>query len=319
MRVLVTGARGFVGPHLVQAVRRVCGEVALLATGATAGEHPLLGPVSQFDVTDPAGVAAGIGEFRPTHVVNLAGLAAPAAATADPRAAWQVHVHGVLNLAQAILDHAPDCWLLNAGSGLVYGESAKPGLPLDETALLAPVDDYAATKAAADLALGALARRGLKCVRFRPFNHTGAGQSGAFAIPAFALQIARIEAGFAAPVIRVGNLDAERDFLDVRDVAEAYALALQSAGESTEPGLVLNIASGVPQRIGDVLERLLGQSRVAVAVEQDPARLRPSDLPRIVGEATRARRTLGWAPRHSFDETLAAVLDDCRARIRQPG
>ena len=118
------------------------------------------------------------------------------------------------------MDKAPDCWLLNAGSGLVYGESAKPGLPLDESALLAPIDEYAVTKAAADLALGALARRGLKCIRFRPFNHTGAGQAGAFVIPAFAMQIAQIEAGLAEPVIHVGNLDAERDFLDVRDVVE---------------------------------------------------------------------------------------------------
>jgi GDP-4-dehydro-6-deoxy-D-mannose reductase len=269
-------------------------------------------------VTDPAAVSAGVREFRPTHVFNLAGLAAPAAAAADPRAAWQVHVQGVLNLAQAILDYAPDCWLLNAGSGLVYGESAKPGLPLDENALLVPVDEYAVTKAAADLALGALTRRGLKCIRFRPFNHTGAGQSGAFVIPAFAMQIAQIEAGLAAPVIRVGNLDAERDFLDVRDVADAYALVVQSAETLGESGLILNIASGIPQRIGDILERLLGQSRVAIAVEQDPARLRPSDLPRIIGDSSRLRKKLGWAPRYSFDDTLAAVLDDCRVRVRQP-
>jgi GDP-4-dehydro-6-deoxy-D-mannose reductase len=318
MRVLITGARGFVGPFLVQALQRACGEVTILPTGATTGEHPLLGPISAFDVTDPAAVAAGIREFRPTHVFNLAGLAAPAAAAADPRAAWQVHVQGVLNLAQAILDHTPDCWLLNAGSGLVYGESAKPGLPLDESTLLIPVDEYAVTKAAADLALGALTRRGLKCIRFRPFNHTGAGQSEAFVIPAFAMQIAQIEAGLAAPVIRVGNLDAERDFLDVRDVADAYTLAIQSPETLGESGLILNIASGIPQRIGDILERLLGQSRVAITVEQDPARLRPSDLPRIVGASNRLRQKLGWAPRYSFDDTLGSVLDDCRGRLRQP-
>lgn len=318
MRVLITGARGFVGSHLVQALQRVCGEITILSTGATAGEHPVLGPILAFDVTDIAAVAARIREFQPTHVFNLAGLAAPAAAAADPRAAWQVHVQGVLNLAQAILDHVPDCWLLNAGSGLVYGESAKPGLPLNEDALLVPVDEYAVTKAAADLALGALVRRGLKCIRFRPFNHTGAGQSGAFVIPAFAMQIAQIEAGLAAPVIRVGNLDAERDFLDVRDVVEAYALAIQSADTLGKPGLILNVASGLPQRIGSILEHLLEQSRVTITVEQDPARLRPSDLPRIIGDSNLARRTLGWAPRHSFEETLTAVLDDCRTRTRLP-
>jgi GDP-4-dehydro-6-deoxy-D-mannose reductase len=205
--------------------------------------------------------------------------------------------------------------LLNVGSGLVYGDSAKPGLPLDETALLAPVDEYAVTKAAADLAIGALTRRGLKSLRFRPFNHFGPGQAETFVIPAFAMQIAKIEAGVAEPIIRVGNLDAERDFLDVRDVVHAYALAVRTADDMQAPGTILNIASGTPQRIGDILERLLRQSRVAITVEQDPARLRPSDLPRILGDATRARRTLGWAPVHTFDDTLAAVLDDCRARV----
>ncbi|MGO4527065.1 GDP-mannose 4,6-dehydratase [Microvirga sp. 2MCAF35] len=317
MRILITGARGFVGPYVAQALKRACPDATILSTGVLAGAHPLLGLVAAFDVTDPTAVATGIQAFRPTHIVNLAGLAAPTAATAAPRAAWQVHVQGVLNLAQAILDHVPDCWLLNAGSGLVYGESAKPGLPLDESALLAPVDDYGVTKAAADLALGALTRRNLKCIRFRPFNHTGAGQSEAFVIPAFAMQIAQIEAGLAAPVIRVGNLDAERDFLDVRDVVEAYVLALQST-TSVEPGLILNIASGVPRRIGDILERLLGQSRVAIVVEQDPARLRPSDIPRIIGDSSRARQVLGWAPTHTLDETLADVLNDYRARVRQP-
>lgn len=315
MRVLITGARGFVGPHLVQALRRVCGDITILSTGATTGEHPLLGPTSAFDVTDFAAVAAGIREFRPTHVINLAGLAAPSAAAANPQAAWQVHVHGALNLAEAILADAPDCWLLNVSSGLVYGESAKPGLALDETALLVPVDEYAVTKASADLALGALVRRGLKCIRFRPFNHTGAGQTGAFVIPAFAMQIAQIEAGLAEPVIRVGNLDAERDFLDVRDVVDAYALAVRQTEDLQEPSLILNVASGVPRRIGDVLRQLLDQSRAEITVEQDPERLRPSDLPRIIGNAGRAREKLGWNPGYSFDDTLAAVLDDCRTKI----
>ncbi|MDF2811323.1 MAG: NAD-dependent epimerase/dehydratase, partial [Microvirga sp.] len=253
-----------------------------------------------------------IARFSPTHVINLAGLAAPAAARADPQAAWDVHVRGVLNLAQGILDGAPDCWLIHVGSGMVYGDSAKPGRPLDESTLLAPVDEYSVTKAAGDLALGAFARRGLKCVRLRPFNHTGSGQAETFVVPAFAMQIARIEAGLAPPVIRVGNLDAERDFLDVGDVVDAYALVVQKS-ESLEPGVIFNIASGIPRRIGDILERLLAQSRVEIVIEQDPARLHPSDLPRIVGDSGRVRKQLGWSPRRSFDETLEAVLDSCRA------
>ncbi|WP_262296287.1 GDP-mannose 4,6-dehydratase [Microvirga sesbaniae] len=316
MRVLITGARGFVGSYLAQALHRVCGDVTVIATATTAGAHPPLGSVAALDVTDATAVKAAIGRYEPTHVINLAGLAAPAAAAANPQAAWQVHVHGALNLAEAILASAPDCWLLNVSSGLVYGESAKPGLALDETALLAPVDEYAVTKASADLALGALVRRGLRCIRFRPFNHTGAGQTGAFVIPAFAMQIARIEAGLEKPVIQVGNLDAERDFLDVRDVVDAYALAVLRTEGLKQPGLILNVASGVPRRIGDVLQQLLDQSRIKIAIEQDPKRLRPSDLPRIIGDAGRAQQALGWKPGRSFDDTLSTVLDDCREKIR---
>jgi GDP-4-dehydro-6-deoxy-D-mannose reductase len=316
MRVLITGACGFVGPYLAEALRRVCDEVAIVATGTTPEVHSRLGRVSALDVTDFAAVTAAIDRYQPTHVFNLAGLAAPAAAAANPKAAWQVHVHGVLNLAHAILEKVPDCWLLNAGSGLVYGESAKPGLPLDENTLLVPIDEYGVSKAAADLAVGALTRRGLKSIRLRPFNHTGARQAETFVIPAFAMQIAKIEAGLAPPVISVGNLDAERDFLDVRDVVDAYALVAVSVSSSLEPGLILNVASGVPQRIGNALERLLAKSCVKIRVEQDPIRLRPSDLPRIVGDAGRLRQRLGWAPKHTFDDTLATVLDSCRSCVQ---
>jgi GDP-4-dehydro-6-deoxy-D-mannose reductase len=281
-----------------------------------SGSHPALGPVEALNIVDRAAVRAAIARWSPTHVVNLAGLAAPAAARANPRAAWDVHVHGVLNLADAIMAEAPQCWLLNIGSGLVYGDSAKSGLPLDETALLAPGDDYSVTKAAGDLALGALARRGLRCLRLRPFNHTGAGQTENFVVPAFAMQIAKIEAGLAPPTIRVGNLEAERDFLDVGDVVEAYALAVQRTGR-LESGTILNIASGIPRRIGDILENLLSRSRIGIAVERDAARMNPSDLPRVVGDASRARERLSWVPKRDFDETLATVLDDCRSRVAQ--
>lgn len=318
MRILITGAAGFVGSHLPKALTRACGgDVRLIATSKTAERHPVYCNIEALDVLDRAAVAQAIERHAPTHVLHLAGIAAPSAANANPRLAWDVHLGSALNLGEAILAHAPCCWLLHVGTGLVYGQSAKSGEPLDEDALLAPVDEYGASKAAADLAVGAMVSRGLKCVRLRPFNHSGPGQSEDFVIPAFAMQIARIEAGLAPPVLQVGNLDAERDFLDVRDVADAYAVAARQAG-SLQPGTIFNIASGMPRRIGAILESLLAHGRVRIDVAHDPARMRPSDLPRIVGNADRARKALGWSPQRSIEDMVATVLDDWRARLANP-
>jgi len=316
-RVLVTGALGFVGPYLVDTLRRSYeSNIEIIATAKEAGDHALLGPVIAVDVTNRAALEAAICRVQPTHIINLAGIAAPTAANADPEETWRVHLHGTLNLARMILRQVPDCWLIHVGSGLVYGESAKAGHALDENALLAPLDEYSATKAAADLALGALIRSGLKCIRLRPFNHTGPGQSEAFVIPAFAMQIARIEARLVPPIISVGNLDAQRDFLDVRDVANAYVLVMKNV-DRLEPCTVLNIASGTPRRISEILARLIAKSRVEISVEQDPTRQRPGDLPVIVGDAGRARRLLHWKPQYSFEDTLTDLLNECRARAVQ--
>ncbi|MBS0241292.1 MAG: GDP-mannose 4,6-dehydratase [Proteobacteria bacterium] len=312
MRVLITGSRGFVGTHVLAALARDpdCEVIATAKDGQSAGaadDVPL-------DITEASAVAALVERTRPTHVLNLAGIASPFAAATDPDLAWRVHLAGTLNIARALLRHAPEAWLVQIGTGLVYGETAKTVALLGEDALLAPSDDYSASKAAVDLALGAMSRSArLKCVRVRPFNHTGAGQPKGFVVPDFALQIARIEANLQS-VISVGNLDAKRDFLDVADVADAYIRILRST-DRLEPGAILNIASGVPRRIGDILESLRAQARVPIAIEPDPTRMRPSDVPVFVGDAGRARRLLGWAPTVAFDATLASVLADCRARV----
>lgn len=315
LKVLITGAIGFVGPYLAEALRRLPGRtVSIVPTSLVAAEHPGLGAVLALDVTDRAAVKRMICEVRPTHVVHLAGLAAPTAANANEALAWQVHLFGTLNVAHAILEHAPKCVLLSVSSGQVYGVTARSGRPLTEDAVLAPTNTYEASKAAGDLAVGALAGQGLASVRLRPFNHAGPGQTGDFVIPSFAMQIARIEAGLQPPILKVGNLEAERDFLDVRDVVAAYALAVAKSGEIA-PGTILNIASGVPRRIRSILDGLLALSRVPISTQIDNARMRPSETPRYVGDATLARKVLGWVPEIAFETTLAAVLEDCRARV----
>lgn len=314
--ILITGAEGFVGPYVIRALRQVYhDDLEIIATSYKSTPKGSAEKCETLDVTDDRAVRSIIARYQPTHIIHLAGVAAPSAATLNSQNVWRVHVGGTINIAEAILEAAPRCCLVYIGSGLIYGDSAKSGLPVDETTLLAPVDDYAATKAAADLAVGALSHRGLHVIRMRPFNHTGPGQTEAFVIPAFAAQIARIESELAPPIIRVGNLDPARDFLDVRDVADAYALAVLKS-KTMEPNTIFNIASGVARRVGDVLDWFLRHSTRKITIESDNSRMRPADLPRILGNASRARQMLGWTPKREFDETLWDILADWRQRSR---
>lgn len=286
----------------------------IVATSRRRGHSSLAGRVEPLDVTDRTAVAEAIGRIAPTHVVHLAGVAALSVAVANPDAAWSTNVGGTLNVAQAIVQRVPGCLLIHAGSGQVYGASAGSGLPMDETTLLAPTDTYTVSKAAADLALGAMARAGLNCLRFRPFNHIGPGQSEDFAVASFAAQIARIERGQGKAAIKVGNLEARRDFLDVRDVAAAYGLAV-AQGEVLSSGTILNLASGTTHRIRDLLEGLLGLTTASIAVEIDPSRLRASDIPVFLGDARRAKMLLGWQPKFSLSRTLEDTLEAARRAV----
>ncbi|MCA0405033.1 MAG: GDP-mannose 4,6-dehydratase [Proteobacteria bacterium] len=314
-RILLTGSAGFVAPYVVDCLKGgSSAPLEILATARKAGSLAGIGPVSALDITDEQEVNRVVSAFRPDAIVHLAGISDIAAAQAAPREAWEINLHGTLHLARATLAHAPEATFLFAGSCQVYGSTALGGHPLSEEDLLAPNGEYAATKAAADLALGMLARRGLRCVRMRPFNHIGRGQSAAFAIPSFASQIAKIERGLQAPVIKVGNLEAERDFLDVRDVAAAYAMACLP-GSPLKPGVILNLASGRAIRMRTILEKLIAMTGQTIEIEVDAARWRENEIPRLVGNAELAASLLGWKPQHSIEETLRDVLDEQRARV----
>jgi GDP-4-dehydro-6-deoxy-D-mannose reductase len=318
LRILITGATGFVGPHLTLKLGHALGaDAVILPTAVSASDSRAVGKVASLDVTDEAAVDQTIANLKPTHIIHLAGVSSPSQASIDPRTAWTINTFGTVNVAHAILRRVPECWLIFAGSGHVYGDTAKSGRLLDETSVLAPNSDYAVTKAAADLALGALTGRGLKSVRLRLFNYTGPGQTESFVVPGFAAQIARIEAGLQPPVLHVGNLDPARDFLDVRDVTTAYTLAILKSSQ-LNPGVVLNIASGTPRTIRSILDELLALSPVSIKVELEPSRMRSSDTSVYVGSAEAARRLLGWMPRHPFCTTLASVLAYCRGSIGAP-
>jgi GDP-4-dehydro-6-deoxy-D-mannose reductase len=314
MRILLTGATGFVGPRLLRSLRERFAGASILSWTRHAAHADNSGE-RQVDICSAEEVDATVSDFRPSHVVHLAAQSHVPTSFRDPAGTWQVNVMGTLYLLEAVRRHMSDATVLYVGSSEVYGRSFQIGEPLAETALLQPQNPYAASKAAADLMCGQYAGQGLRTIRLRPFNHIGAGQSVDFVASAFAAQIARIEAGLQDPVLRVGNLEAQRDFLDVEDVVRAYVMALEKSGELT-PGLVLNLCSGKPRRIRDLLDMLLAETKASIRVEADSALMRPSDTPYAVGSAEAARAHLGWEPRIPLQATVRALLEDWRQVTR---
>ena len=311
-RIIVIGAAGFVGRHLVDALTAEYGSYSIIGMGLTG-----LDGVQSLDVTNPAQVKVALDTIQPSHVVNLAGLAAPEEARRFEDAAWRLHVHSAVELGRLIATHCPDAWLLHVGSGLAYGRTVLHGRPVKETEALEPLDPYGVTKASGDIAVGGLTSEGVKSVRLRPFNHTWPGQLPSFAIPAFASQIAKIEAGQQEPVVTVGNLDAARDFLHVNDVVAAYAAVIREI-DNFEPGTALNVASGRPIAMRDILDRLLSMSDHQIEVRMDPKRQRPSDLATMSGDAFLLRSLTGWEVKLGVDRALADVLQECRNKLKSP-
>lgn len=314
-RVLVTGAAGFVGRHLMPALRAAFPGAELIPC-ARAGEGG--DGMRGFDLLDPEGMAALVAEVRPDACVHLAALSAVADSFADPDAVWRANVDGTRALAAALMRHAPGCVLLHVSSGEIYGLSFRSGAALDEEAAMQPANPYAAAKAASDIALGEMALRGLHVLRMRPLNHVGPGQSTRFAVAAFARQIARIEAGLQEKVIRTGALDRMRDFMDVRDVCAAYVAALSRAPD-LPAGRAFNLASGRLRPISEVLSDLLRLSGVEARVEESAAALRPIDLPQTRCSAAAAAELLGWAPAVPWERTLGEMLSYWRDAVRRPG
>ena len=314
-RVLVTGAGGFVGRHLLAALREALPKAELVGTSQDGSTIAGADRVQRLELTDPAGIAAVVAAVRPEACIHLAALTAVGSSFAEPEAVWQANVDGTRALATALNRHVPDAWLLHVSSVEVYGLAFRSGEALTEQTAMQPANPYAAAKAAVDLCLGEMALRGLRVVRLRPANHIGPGQTERFVVAAFARQIARIEAGLQEPVVATGALDRCRDFLDVRDVCRAYVAALERA-DTLPSGVALNVASGRSRNVREVLDDLLRLAAVEARVDEHAAERRPLDLVTARCDVTAARQALDWTPTIPWERTLADVLAYWRAVVR---
>ena len=304
---MLTGACGFVGKVLLplllaKGYRVTCTSTSVSSHAGSAADWVTL------DINDGAAVSRVVEQVKPSHVVHLAAQGHVPTSFREPAQTWQTNVMGTLHLLEAVKKHCSEAFFLFVSSSEVYGESFKAAEPLVESAECQPMNPYAASKRAAELAVEQYFRQGLAGVIARPFNHIGAGQSPEFVTASFARQIAAIEAGKQKPILQVGNLDAQRDFLDVRDVCAAYIALLELNTVDIEER-VFNIASGEPRRIDDVLKLLLQQCSQEIAIEQDPERMRPSDISLAAGNCTRIRELTGWQASYDLSSTLAELLN----------
>lgn len=307
-RCLVTGASGFVGPHLVRALRDAGLDVC---TTDRRGE-PNRPQHHECDLTVSADVLALVGDLKPDAIVHLASISSVAQSFANPQEALHCNLQAACNVLEATRTHVPAARLLVIGSAEQYGNVDAAALPVGETQPFAPASPYAVSKVAQEyLALQYRYSYELDVVLTRSFNHSGPGQDDRFVLPSMARQIAEAETGRRDPVLQVGNLDVERDFLDVRDVAQAY-VALLAKGRAGTP---YNVCRGESFRLRDLVEQLVAQARLRVRLKTDPARLRPSDLPVLRGDPTRIREHTAWQPRTSISDTLRDILQDWRFRV----
>jgi len=324
MRVLITGISGFVGSHLAEFLTFGHPDVEVFGLRRWRSEVPGAGlempaiRIVEGDLLDASSLLRVVQAAKPDAIFHLAASSSVASSWDTPAEMLQVNVLGTLHLLEAVRQVAPEARVVLACSAEAYGPVAESELPICEDQQFRPVSPYAVSKAAMDM-LGYQYFQSFRLgtVRMRFFNHCGPRQPARFVISSLARQIAEVEAGLRPPEIRVGDLEVRRDFVDVRDAARAYWLAATRA----EPGEAYNVAGGKARAIREVLELLLGLTVARVEVVTDPARLRPTELQVLEGDATRFRQATGWRPEIPFERTLADTLGYWREHVRgtQPG
>lgn len=306
--ILVTGAAGFAGSHLVEYLSGSGPLVAWVRAEPPAG-IATTAIWDRVDLLDRDRVRQAIRELRPAAVYHCAGASHVAHSWADATEPLRSNVLATHYLLDALRRAASPCRVLIPGSAMLYAPSERP---VNESAPVAPASPYAVSKLAQEqLGIRAAREDAVEVVLTRSFNHTGPRQRPDFAAPGMARQIALIERGALEPVLNVGNLTARRDLTDVRDIVRAYALLM----ERGVPGTIYNVASGVARPMQAVLDSLVSRARVPLTVRPDPMLLRPHDVPTSVGDASRLRAATGWSPEIGFDRMVDDLLGYWRTEI----
>ena len=310
-QILMTGGGGFVGKVLLEQLLNAGHSVTYTSAFQVTDAAPKANHII-LDIRDQVAVNVLMDRVRPSHVIHLAAISNVADSFQDPVLTWNTNVMGSLNILEAIKKHCPETFVLFTSSSEVYGDAFKSGAPLNEGSRCQPINPYAASKLAAELACAQYFRQGIRGIITRPFNHIGPGQSPEFVTASFARQIALVEAGKQAPTINVGNLEASRDFLSVHDVCAAYLALLEL---DSPKHTLYNISSGKACKVVEILDILLHQSVRNINIKLDPGRLRPSDIPFAVGDSQRLIAETNWKPKISLAESLQQVLEFWRSEV----
>lgn len=317
MRVLITGITGFAGSHLAEYLLER-GDVEIHGMERWRSKTDNIDRIKsklimhECDLRDASSVRKVLETVRPDRVFHLAAQSFVPTSWKAPAETLMTNIVGQLNMFEAVRQIGINPRIQIAGSSEEYGLVLPEETPIREENPLRPLSPYGVSKVGQDLlAYQYHQSYGLNVVRTRGFNHTGPRRGEVFVESNFALQIARVERGVQEPIIKVGNLTTQRDYTDVRDMVRAYWLAL----EQGEPGDVYNLCSGVARSIQSVLDQLLRLSGVKVRIEQDPARMRPSDVALLQGDSTKFRTRTGWRPQIPWETTLRDLLEYWRERI----
>ena len=311
MKAFITGIDGFVGKHLAQYLLEQGITVSGIGiTDASRIDIPCIYEVC--DITDAEHLQDCIERTEPDVVYHLAAIAFVPDAEKSPERAIDVNITGSVNVLECVSRSFPAAKCIMISTGEVYGIVSSQDLPLEEDTVLKPANLYAATKMSMEtFAQFYAARRGAQTIILRPFNHIGPGQSPLFVTSDFARQIALIEKGEKVPVMSVGNLEAARDFTDVRDVVRAYHLAAQHG----VPGEVYNIASDKAYIISEILEILISYARKSITVTIDENKFRHSEIPVLKGDYSKLSRRSGWKPTIPIESSLKDILNYWREQV----